>query len=95
MKREPRHSLFWTIAGLFVLVAVVGTLLQALVAVAVLGPLSQTEDRSRVQVALNGLISELSSALPASPASVFSAFFFDFFDRWSSIHVHPLVSAAP
>ena len=70
MKRDSRHSLFWTIAGLFILVAVVGTLLQALVAVAVLGPLSQSEDRSRVEVALNGLISELVTVLPMSPTSI-------------------------
>lgn len=49
--RKPRRarSLFWTIAGVFLLTIVIGTLVQWLVAVAVVGPFEAREAKSRAE----------------------------------------------
>jgi len=57
--RPRRHSLFWTIAGLLLLTLALGTLLQALVAEAVLRPLENREWRSRAESAAVVLASDL------------------------------------
>ncbi|HXL14740.1 MAG TPA: HAMP domain-containing protein, partial [Methylomirabilota bacterium] len=48
-------SLFWTIAAIFLLTAAVGTLLQALVASAVLQPLEAREARARAELAASAI----------------------------------------
>jgi signal transduction histidine kinase len=59
----PRgRSLFWTISGLFVLAVVVGTILQAIVALAVLRPLEAREARSRAELAASALAAEIAAA---------------------------------
>jgi len=63
MRIAPRgHSLFWTISGLFVLAVVVGTILQTIVALAVLRPLEVREARSRAELAASGLAAEIAAA---------------------------------
>lgn len=59
--RRRGRSLFWTIAGIFSLGAVIGTLLQALVAVAVLRPLEARDVRARAEIAVSGAASALAS----------------------------------
>ncbi|TMQ60209.1 MAG: HAMP domain-containing histidine kinase [Candidatus Eisenbacteria bacterium] len=49
------RSLFWTIAAIFLLTTVVGTLLQALVATAVLQPLEAREARARAELAASAV----------------------------------------
>ncbi len=56
------RSLFWTIAGLFLLTAVVGTLLQSLVAMAVLWPLEAREARARGELIVSGIASAIAVA---------------------------------
>jgi signal transduction histidine kinase len=59
---RPRgRSLFWTISGLFLLAVVVGTLLQVLIAVAVLRPLEARETRTRAELAASGLAAEIAA----------------------------------
>ena len=62
------RSLFWTIAGAFLLALVLGTVGQALVADAVLRPLELREARARSELAVASLAGEL-AALPAMPDS--------------------------
>lgn len=64
MKLARGKSLFWTIAATFLLTAIVGTLLQALVVSAVLQPLEDRDARSRAELAVNAV----ASALTAAPA---------------------------
>ena len=59
-------SLFWTIAAIFLLTAAVGTLLQALVASAVLQPLEEREARARAE--LNA--SAIATAIAAVPGTL-------------------------
>jgi signal transduction histidine kinase len=59
-------SLFWTIAAIFLLTAVIGTLLQALVASAVLQPLEAREARARAELAASAVATAIASA-PAAP----------------------------
>jgi signal transduction histidine kinase len=61
--RKPGRSLFWTIAGMFFLTTLIGSLLQVLVAVAVLRPLENREARSRAALAASGAAAEI-AALP-------------------------------
>jgi signal transduction histidine kinase len=63
--RRPR-SLFWTIAGLFLLAVVVGTLLQALIATAVLRPLEARDQRARAELSASNIAVEI-AALPGTP----------------------------
>jgi signal transduction histidine kinase len=63
MKLARGKSLFWTIAATFLLTAIVGTLLQALVVSAVLQPLEDRDARSRGELAVNAV----ATALTASP----------------------------
>jgi len=62
--RARGRSLFWTIALIFLLTAIIGTLLQALVATAVLKPLEARESKARAELAL----SSLAVAVAGSPA---------------------------
>ena len=62
MKIAPRgRSLFWTISGLFVLAVVVGTILQIVVALAVLRPLEARESRSRAELTASSLATEIAA----------------------------------
>jgi len=61
-----RKSLFWTIAAIFLLTAVVGTLLQALVVSAVLQPMEEREARARAELVASGLATAIASA-PENP----------------------------
>ncbi len=63
MTRKRGKSLFWTIAGMFFLTTLLGSLLQILVAVAVLRPLETREARSRAELAASGVAAEI-AALP-------------------------------
>jgi len=60
---SPRRSLFWTIAGLFFLTTVVGSLLQIFIATGVLRPLETREARSRAELAAASAAAEI-AALP-------------------------------
>ena len=55
------RSLFWAISGVFLLAVVVGTLVQILVAVAVLRPLEARESRARAELAASGLAGEIAA----------------------------------
>jgi len=55
MSRWRPKSLFWTVAAILLLTAVVGTLLQALVVSAVLRPLEEREARARAELAVSGI----------------------------------------
>ena len=55
------RSLFWAISGVFLLAVVVGTLVQILVAVAVLRPLEARESRTRAELAASGLAGEIAA----------------------------------
>jgi len=59
----PRRSLFWTIAGLFFLTTVGGSLLQIFVAVGVLRPLETREARSRAELGAASAATEI-AAIP-------------------------------
>jgi signal transduction histidine kinase len=56
------RSLFWTIASLFLLAVVVGTILQTIVALAVLRPLEAREARSRAELAAAGLAADIAAS---------------------------------
>jgi len=58
-----RRSLFWTIAGMFFLTTVLGSLLQIFVAVGVLRPLETREARSRAELGAASAATEI-AALP-------------------------------
>jgi hypothetical protein len=60
------RSLFWTIASIFLLTAVVGTLLQALVASAVLQPFEAREFRARAELAASAIATAIESE-PVTP----------------------------
>jgi signal transduction histidine kinase len=62
---RSRRSLLWTIAGIFLLTAVVGTLLQALVVVAVVEPLETRELRARAELAVSS-IAEATAEAPGT-----------------------------
>ena len=69
--RARRRSLFWSIAGLFLVTFALGTLLQALVAEAVLQPLELMEWRSRAESAAANVATDLAHAvLPAGRAEL-------------------------
>ncbi len=69
MSRRPRgRSLFWTISGLFLLAVVLGTLLQALLAVAVLRPLEERDSRARAEVVVANIAAEIATA-PLPPGA--------------------------
>ncbi len=55
-------SLFWTIAAIFLLTAAIGTLLQALVASAVLQPLEEREARARAELAASAIATAIAGA---------------------------------
>ncbi len=65
---QPRRgrSLFWTIAGLFLLTVALGTLLQALVADAILRPLEAREARARAEVVASAAAADLATASPGA-----------------------------
>jgi len=63
MKGPLRGSLFWTIAATFLLMAIVGTLIQALVVSAVLQPLEERETRARAELTA----SAIATVIVASP----------------------------
>ena len=75
MKQRPRgRSLFWTISGLLLATLAIGTLLQALVAEAVLRPLETREWRSRSESTTVVLAADLMHAgAAASQATLDSA----------------------
>jgi signal transduction histidine kinase len=60
------RSLFWTIAGLFLLTVALGTLLQALVADEVLRPLEARDARARAEIVASGLAADLAAAPAAA-----------------------------
>ncbi|HMI32106.1 MAG TPA: HAMP domain-containing sensor histidine kinase [Candidatus Limnocylindrales bacterium] len=60
------RSLFWTVASVFILTAAVGTLLQALVASAVLRPLEAREFRARAELAASAIATAIASE-PVAP----------------------------
>lgn len=62
------RSLFWTIAGILLLTLIVGTLLQALVAVAVLEPLETRDARTRAELMASSIAGEI-AARPGLPAA--------------------------
>ena len=63
MTRPTRgRSLFWSISGLFLLALLLGTLLQALVADAVLRPLEAREARARAELAVAAIASAIATA---------------------------------
>ena len=63
MTGRPRgRSLFWTISGLFLLAVVVGSLVQVLLAVAVLQPLEAREARSRAELTASSLAAEIAAS---------------------------------
>jgi len=61
-----RKSLFWTIAAIFLITAIIGTLVQALVASAVLQPLEAREARARAELAASAIATAIASA-PTTP----------------------------
>ena len=60
--RAPGRSVFWSIAGLFLFALVVGTLVQVLLAVAVLRPLELRESRSRAELTASSLATEIAAS---------------------------------
>jgi signal transduction histidine kinase len=68
---DPRRgrSLFWTVAGMFLLTLVLGTLAQALVTIAVLRPLEDRDTRARAELVASGIAADLAAApeVPAGP----------------------------
>ena len=62
MRTRPRgRSLFWTISGLFLFALLVGTLVQVVLAVAVLRPLELRESRSRAELTASSLAAEIAA----------------------------------
>jgi signal transduction histidine kinase len=59
---RTRRSLFWTIAGMFLLTVVLGTLVQTLVAVGVLGPLEARDARGRAELMASGIAAQIAAA---------------------------------
>ncbi len=57
-----RRSLFWPVAGAFLLAAVVGTLLQVLVVLAVVRPMERREARAKAELAVSGVAAAVSAA---------------------------------
>ena len=66
MSPPHKRSLFWTIAAIFLLTAIIGTLLQALVASAVLHPLEVREAKARAELAATAVATAIASS-PAAP----------------------------
>jgi len=66
--RRPR-GLFWTIAGLFLLAVVVGTLLQALITIAVLQPMQNRDYKARAELTA----ASVAAAIAASPGPLSAA----------------------
>ena len=62
-----RRSLFWTIAGLFVLTVVVGTLAQSLVLRAVLRPLEERDARGRAEIVASSVAAEIAADTRTPP----------------------------
>ena len=61
MKRA-RRSLFWTIAGMFLITLVLGTLAQVLVAVAVLRPLETRDAHARAELVASNIAGEIAAS---------------------------------
>ncbi len=61
---DPRRgrSLFWTVAGMFLLTLVLGTLAQALVTIAVLRPLEDHDMRARAELVAAAIAADLAAA---------------------------------
>ena len=66
MSPPHKKSLFWTIAAIFFLTAIVGTMLQALVASAVLHPLELREAKARAELAATAVATSIGTA-PTMP----------------------------
>jgi signal transduction histidine kinase len=64
-------SLFWTITAMFLVTAVLGTLVQGLVTVAVLRPLETRETRARAELVATGLASDLGTTRELPGAAAF------------------------
>ena len=62
----PARSLFWTVAGMFLLTLVLGTLAQALVTIAVLRPLEDRDTRARAEIVAANIAADL-AAVPRLP----------------------------
>jgi signal transduction histidine kinase len=68
---RPRgRSLFWTISGLFLLAIALGTLVQVLLAIAVLRPLQAREVRMRAELAAAGLAADIAATAPLPPRAL-------------------------
>ncbi|HEY7727304.1 MAG TPA: HAMP domain-containing sensor histidine kinase [Candidatus Eisenbacteria bacterium] len=65
-----RNSLFWTIAGLFLLTVVLGTVLQWLVAVAVLRPLEIRDARARAEEVASAVAAEVGDSGSLDPTEI-------------------------
>lgn len=71
MIRLPgRNSLFWTIAGLFLLTVVLGTILQWLVAGAVLRPLEVRDARARAEEVASAVAGEIEDMGALDPGEI-------------------------
>ncbi len=71
MTRAKRgRSLFWTIAGLFLLTVVLGTLVQTLMAVAVLRPLEARDARGRAEIVASSIAVEIAARERSPSAAV-------------------------
>lgn len=62
--RRPRRSLFWPIAGVFLLVLLVGTFAQYFLVAAVVVPIQTRETRARAELAVTRVANEI-TAMPA------------------------------
>lgn len=62
--RRPRRSLFWPIAGVFLLVLLVGTFAQYFLVAAVVVPIQARETRARAELAVARVANEI-AAMPA------------------------------
>jgi signal transduction histidine kinase len=71
-RTRRRRSLFWTIAGLFLVVTVLGALAQWVVATAVLRPLEEREARSHAELRATDVAAEI--ARLADPSAIDSLF---------------------
>lgn len=68
--RLGRNSLFWTVAAVFLLTVVLGTVLQWLVAVAVLRPLELRDSRARAEEVASTVSAEIAAAESLDPSRI-------------------------
>ena len=71
MRGRPGLSLFWTITAMFLVAAVLGTLVQVFVTAAVLHPLETRETRARAELVATGLATDLAATGEAPGTAAF------------------------